>query len=272
MMRPRFTLNDLHDLYSQGRFADLVTRCDEIVRELRARDGADTLGLAFALEDLAFAHFKCGEHASALEHLGEALQIESAVAGLISEPCFRTLMLLGRIYTETGRLDEAESVLNRALTVFQHLPMPERRGYSHLLIQRARLAAKREDLSAAEQLLLEAAKTRASECGTADPRFGMVFDQLSVVYWKMGNRLAAERSIRKAIRIYRDASETENAAYGMMVAWLGRLAAEHGRIADARAHYSEGLDVLRRVRQPGDIRITTVEQWLLDLQEGEDDA
>lgn len=250
-------------LLREGRLSELLARCTQLLEELRLAHSNIHPDVGFALEDVGYVNYEIGDFARASKCLEESLAIMRIALGENNEYCTRNLSNLGRMYMMAGRFADAEPLLARALEITKGLPPEEQIGYPAVLINLARLHSERGEYALAQALLIDAMKRRLRDYNWAHPKFGVVFDHLSRLYWKAGKRLAAIRAISKALRIYRTAGSTEIADYAMMLAFFGRLQAEQGRLDEATHSYEMALDILRHVRPEGHYQLLEVERHFM---------
>ena len=150
------------------------------------------------------------------------------------------------VYRLTGRIAEAEMVYERAFELMEKLAPGEEWDRATTLLGRAQVHAIREEFADAERLLFEALRLRIRADGWCGPDVALVFDNLSGVYRHMGKMLAAERAIRKAIRMYRACDSTETVNCGMAIGSLARMVAGQS-MSEAKALANEALEIHRRV-------------------------
>ena len=221
--------------------------------------------IASALDELAQAHFELGDYEVGIDVTKQLMEMESILGREKTADFARHISNLGLLYLYLDRLGEAELALDNALELTRRLPPNERWELPTVLVNLASMYRQQRDFARAERLLLDALKLRLANNGWFDPKYGCVFQHLSRLYWKMDRRFAAERALRKAMRIYRRASHTENLEYSAMLVFLGDMLADQSKADDARESYYSGLDILRRVRPEGHPQAAKIEQRILQL-------
>jgi tetratricopeptide (TPR) repeat protein len=264
-MRPEFLNDEMRGLYSEGKLSRIVTRCQEILNELRAIHGDQNPEIASVLDELARAHFELGDYEAAIDVTKQLLEMDSIIGMKKSADFARSISNLGLLYIYVGRLGEAELALESALELTRRLPTNEQWVIPGVLINLASVYRRGRDFARAERVLIEALKLRLENHGWWDPKYGDVFLHLSYLYWKMGRPSAAERALDKAMRIYQDASHTETTEYSAMLAIHGDMLASQSKSDDARKSYYSALEILRRVRPEAHIQAEKIKRRIAQL-------
>jgi tetratricopeptide (TPR) repeat protein len=265
-VRPEFLNDEIRDLFNEGKLSRIVTRCQDILGDLRATHGNLHVGMAPVLDELARAYFELHDYQAAIEVTKQLLKMDSMFAGEANADFARSIANLGVLYLHAHRIAEAELALDRALELVKRLPLDEQWLHSSVLINLASVYREQCDFARAERLLVDAAKLRLESHGWLDPKFGVVFRHLSRLYLRMESRIAAERALRKAMRIYQGASHTENSEYAGMLASLGSMLARQGKNSDARTSYCGAVSILRRVRPEGSPHVAEIERRISQLE------
>ena len=259
-MRPEFLSSEIRDLYNEGKLSRVVTRCHEILNDLRAIHGEQHPEIASVLDELARAYFELGNYQTAIEVTKQLLKMDSIFGLKESADFARHISNLGVSYLYVDRIGEAELALDSALDLLRRFPSHEQWELATVLINLASVYREKREFARAERLLFDALKLRLASHGWFDPKYGIIFRHLSRLYWKMDRRIAAERALGKAMRIYRNAAHTENLDYSAMLFALGDMLAGQSKTDDARKSYYSALEILRRVRPEGHNQVAKLEQ------------
>lgn len=246
-MRDKFFNTELRDLFTEGRFAEAISRCQSLLDRVRLSNGEQHIDVPLLLDDLAHAYYKSGDYQSALRVKTEILKLDASHYGEESEDYIRGLSDIGLLYYYVGKSAESDVALDRALELVQRLPLDNKCDRAQILINKSYLKMDRQEYREAEQLLLEAARLRKVDHGSAYLGFANVYDHLSRLYRKMGRAGAAVRAIEKAIRIFRNEPPLDQLRYARMLEMLGVMLAEQGRALDAKASFLEAADVLQQI-------------------------
>jgi hypothetical protein len=78
--------------------------------------------------------------------------------------------------------------------------------------------------------------------------------------------LAAERAIRKAIRMYRSCGSTKTVNCGTAIRSLARMLATQSRLSEAKALAKESLKIHRQVCPPGHPEAAKSERLIEELE------
>lgn len=222
-MQAKLHNDELQPLYDSGDYRHVADRCQQKLVELQQSDSDNRKALADVLFDLSIAEAAMSNYAAAVEAIRQRLEIDTSLDGETAPICMCDRWDLGYYYLRSGRVAESEAVLQHAMKLLATVPEDEQWQLSWGLIGLARVHVARADYKQAERLLLQAAKERMLYFGWQRPEFAGVYDLLSQVYWKIGSRLAAVRALRKAMRIFETAGETESSHYQRMQVFLGMI-------------------------------------------------
>jgi tetratricopeptide (TPR) repeat protein len=248
-------------LWRQGDLVELTARCKDTLDRTRQQHSEPHASVAEALADMAFAHHEACDFESAANCNKDRLEIEKTLNGERSAQYVDCLVSLARSYVFSGRDSAAEIALEHAQKLVNCLP-EDAFPRSTVLINLALLHARRKDDSRVEQLLMQTVKLCLKEFNWAHPRYGIVFDHLSRLYWRQGKKRAALRSIRKAIRIFREANEVDSPYYAMMLSWEGVVLADLDQLTEAKLAHQASLQILARTRPQGHQEIKKVKERL----------
>jgi len=212
-------------LFEQDKLSEVVDYCALLLPKLRAARGDQHPDVGRALSEMARAYYYLGDYKASLETNKEAIKINCDSVERVTARCICDLSNLGVAYRLTGRIAEAELVYERAFELMEKLTPGEEWDWACTLLGRAQVHAIREEFEDAERLLFEALRLRIRADDWFSPDVALVLDNLSGVYRQMGKMLAAERAIRKAIRMYRACDSAETVNCGMAIRSLARMLA-----------------------------------------------
>jgi tetratricopeptide (TPR) repeat protein len=160
----------------------------------------------------------------------------------------------GQMLRYTGRVDEAEAVLEQNLTVRREVE--DRRGEEEVLSALGQLYRRSGRTALAEQYFLEAltilqqVSNRRSE--------GLVRLRLARIARRQGRQEEAKRYIDQALTIDRETQNAREEALALVVS--GQFAHDHGQLAEAESLYQEALVLARDVKDP--LSETIALNWL----------
>jgi tetratricopeptide (TPR) repeat protein len=252
-------------LFEQDKLSEVVSYCTSLLPELRAARGDQHPDVGRALSEMARAYYYLGNYQASLETNKEALKINCASAERVTAECIRSLSNLALDYRLTGRIAEAELAYERAFELMEKLAPGEEWDRATTLLGRAQVHDIKEEFADAERLLFDALRMRIRAYGWCSPNVAIVFDNLGGVYRQMGKMLAAERAIRKAIRMYRACDSAETVNCGMAIRSLARMLARQSQLSEAKALANEALDIHRRVCPLGHPETTKSERLVEEL-------
>lgn len=220
-MSDHFFSPELQSLYRDDNLPQVIARAEELLREQRANNGNRHVDIALALKDVARAYFKASRHEEAIQLTKEAMRIDLESHGAASPDYIIELCNLASAYRCQDHFSEAELALEHAMELVEQSPPNQQWPRSCVYTCWAKLHAARKEFSLAERRLLEAAKLRLSDENWRYSQIGRVYGLLGELYRTMGKELAAERSLRKALRYYEWDPHSEEVEYARLRAALG---------------------------------------------------
>jgi tetratricopeptide (TPR) repeat protein len=221
--------------------------------------------VAFAFEDLGRICIEQGNLRDATINYGEALRIERKLFGDASQHVVRCLTALGRIHYLESRFTEALDTLSLAIEFAVRLPDTEHHFSIPAQINLGLVRLEQGDGLESERLLLTAMRRATGYFGPNHTLCGNVFFHLSEVYKRRGWWVAAERAIRKALRIYGSANHQANSEEAAALTRQGEILEALGRMSEAMTSFQAAFKTLQVVRPPGHLQTVAVEQQISRL-------
>lgn len=233
-------------LFYLGEYPEAETMFAELL-ELRMRTaGAVTERTAETLNDLGLIHVAKGDYRLAEARFLRALEVRRTVAGGDGLDVANTMADLSIAYRDTGRLDEARDLLERALTIYrQHRERTNEREHlmEPVVLNRLALIYQiRGPFGPAVGLLKEAIALTRKLFGNDHFNIFGYTTNLGETYRALGRYAEAEISFREALEGYErvlgaDRNETVKALGN-----LGNLLVSEGRFVQGGALLRRALD------------------------------
>ena len=233
--RAEFSSDAQRSLFEQGKYAEGLARCQELLAELRTRDPRHP-DLGHLLYECASFQQLSGKLEEAIATMRETLAFDLANEGEVSWNTVRTLSRLAYWTILAGRKEQAEQFIRRGLAALQQLPANQQDERYVFLVNLAVIYCSRGELRSAELQIFEAAYlvARNSWWGFT---FGNICFELAWIYLQQGRLVAARRTMAKGIRICERAEKSrwDQFRLGSMYYERGRL---HQRMNEPReAHH-----------------------------------
>lgn len=127
---------------------------DSLARSLPSDPRGTHEPLALVLSNLAQAYFRCGRIEEAMQQAQRTCALRVAIAGEDGMPVARARMDLAVMLASAGRLDEATSLVQRAISAIEHRVGEEDARLAVVLENAARIALAAGNPANAEPLLL----------------------------------------------------------------------------------------------------------------------
>jgi tetratricopeptide (TPR) repeat protein len=264
--------DEFRELARRGKLKLLVTRYQELVDQTHERNGESHPETATVLEWLAETYYELGDWPNAIASSQRSLAIWRALPGTPSQPILHCLFDLADSYLMTGDWRQVETTGIEATELFSKLPEDVKLQSRDPIFFQAMIALNRDEFDRAEQILIRVLRHHlrileshyGGKYNWTDHGLAALFDRLSLVYRKQGKLLAAEKTIRKAMRIHRNgASGKIWVGYARMWRSLGIIQTRQERHAQARASLRKAMRLVRRCREPGHYEVVRTEKLLL---------
>lgn len=200
-------------------------------------------------ETLARSYHSLGLYEKAEHHIRAALAHRLRSQGPNSEFYVDGLRVLGRILGDSGRYQEAESVLRQALQRSANLTD---RTVAHAdLKQELAVVLGAQDRRAEAQVLhREVLETYQASLPAGDPRLASAFNNLATHLGYEGRYQEAETMLREALGIVERHHGEEHPKVAHALANLATMVDAQQRHADAQSLYRRALTIARRTMGP----------------------
>ncbi len=229
----------------EGRYDEALDLQERAYGAVILAEGAESLGAAYAENQLADALFSVGSYAEALEHYRVAASLRERYLGPNHPRLAPTLTSLGSTLSNLGRNDEALSVLNRALDINEAVYGP---GHPNLAVTLNNIAYAQEGLGR----LPEALETHERALAVIRATWGVDHPQTAYAHL---NRVSIYRKLeqwdlgleeaRAAERILREAFGSDHPLYAYAANAEGVILLLMGRSRQAL----EPLETAVRIRE-----------------------
>ncbi|NBC17570.1 MAG: tetratricopeptide repeat protein, partial [Bacteroidetes bacterium] len=190
-----------------------------------------------------------GAYAEAERYLEQAVALQRRQPDRAPGDLAESLRYLAGVYVNQGRLDDAAPLYDEAVALWRAVPGPQEKE-AETLVEQAAFLQQRNDLDAAEALLIEAQAMQ-------ETLFGDEHEDLARTLTRLGDLRAAQDDYAAAARQYEDALAMARRQLGerhpVAITTLGNLAGvrmRQGRYAAADSLYTRTLDLQRQVLGP----------------------
>lgn len=207
--------------------------------------GGDSVALADMLMELGLNLRAASRYGEAETALNRAVAMAQRTAGANAPLHVRTLLNLGRLQFETGRLRLAEETLTRALATETRARGVESGDAAPVLVRLGQTAASLRRYPEAEQHLLRAITLYQRRFGPNHQSLGVALSNLARVYRFTGRNDDAEQVLLRAIAIH-------ERAYGADHQFVAYSRNDLARVYIASGRYTEALAVATRAKQSMD--------------------
>jgi tetratricopeptide (TPR) repeat protein len=263
--------HEFRELARRGNLHLLVTRCQKLVDQSREQNGEMHADTATALEWLADAYYELGDWPTAIASSQRSLGIWRELPGAPSQHVVRCLHHLADSYLMMGHWKEVEATTTEAMKLFDELPEGTKLKCPDPSFFQAMIEFHRHEFDSAEQILVRVLRhhlrtlesLHGGQFNWTDFGLAAIFDRLSLVYRAQGKLLAAEKTIRKAMRIHRQGADGKVwVGYARMWKSLGIIQTKQERPVQALASFRKAMRLIRRCREPGHYEFVRIEKLL----------
>ncbi|MFL6197012.1 MAG: tetratricopeptide repeat protein [Thermoanaerobaculia bacterium] len=202
--------------------------------------------LAESLSDLGVARRQGSDLAAARAALESALAMRRKTLGDADPDVAISHSELGRVLSDLGLLDEAETHYRAALAIRRKVLGPADHETATSLSDLGLLLKKKGDQSGAETLLREALERTRKSSGPRHPDVGTSLSNLALVIEDRGDHRTAEAMLRESLEIGQASLGREHPRNAQKLANLAIVLRAEGRLAEAEAADEEALAISRR--------------------------
>ncbi len=157
----------------------------------------------------------------------------------------RSLNLLGRALLDTGDLDGAERVLQRARSIWQVSGESHRIDTAEVLRTLGRLADTRGDLPGAIALFRQVAEIRSAVLGPRHPLVGLTYTELGALERRNGELSAARASLARAQDLLEKNEQRARPTWAKLLMEQALLDGDEGRLGIALGEALDGERISR---------------------------
>ena len=212
--------------------------------------GRRTLGpgreLARSLSDLGVVQRQRSVPGAARAALEGALAMRRKVLGEEDPDTAISHSELGRLLSDLGRLDEAETQFRSALAIRRKVLGPADHETGVSLSDLGLLLRKTGDASGAETLLRESLEVMRTSRGPRHSDVGTALSNLAMAVDERGDHRAAEAMLRESLEIGQASLGREHPRNSLKLANLACVLRAEGKLAEAEARSLEALAISRR--------------------------
>jgi serine/threonine protein kinase/Tfp pilus assembly protein PilF len=249
----RTTIGSMYDrLGLFDRAEQYLSAALEARRGLLGDEHYDTLQ---SVMELASLKLDREDFLSAEALLRPALEIQPKMLGEGHADVASLRNLLGEACFALGKLDEAESLLNKALQ--SRRAGPPNVEMAHALNSLGKIRMQRSDYAAAEALWREALETGLKAAGEDEVAVATAYSNLAALLNSRGDAAGAVENYRKSLRINRRLLAPEHPEIARCLRGLANSLAIIGNLSEAEPMYREALDIQRRTLDADHPQIAT---------------
>jgi serine/threonine-protein kinase len=239
-------------LVARGRYDEAISTLDEAMM-LRGTDDPENLDLAFALHELANAHFYSGDYAESDSLNLRVLAISKRLLGERHPSVADNLINLGASRFQVGQYVEAERWFREALDITRSWYGDEhpKAASNRTMLGRALVAQER--LGEAVVELEQALAVLEHAHGTVHPRVASALNELGNVALRQRRLDDAEGCFRRMVEIYRAVYGEDHDLVGVALSNLGSVCMAREEWGRAEGLLREAVAVLSKALAEGHV-------------------
>jgi tetratricopeptide (TPR) repeat protein len=239
-------------LMDAGRYAEAESVARRLLGDAEAREGAESLAMAAALDLVVEALNTAGKAGDpATREMAEralALKESHPEAGDLSLAV--SLRNLGILFLKTGAYAESRPPLDRALAIREAALGAEHPDVAQSLGDLGSLLRSMGDYPAAKRLMERALGTRERAFGPEHPDVALGLTALGTMYWGAGDYAEARRYLERALVVYEKTRGPEHPMVAQVINNLAIVLGETGDLASARPYFERGLAIREKMLGP----------------------
>jgi tetratricopeptide (TPR) repeat protein len=225
-------------LRAEGRFAEAESILQECLRQSEALAGKDSLEWARPASGLAALYLMSGELPKAEMLALQAKTIFEHNANASESEGLNNLSILGSVYVEETRYDEADPLLKAILRGTDSRLAT--RAYNELAVA----ALRRDQLPEAEALALQALASERQSANSGGPLEAAILNNLADINVRQKRYVEAEQHYREAIAIWEGSVGKQHPDTAKAYMNLASFYHLRGREAGAEELYRRAIQVL----------------------------
>ncbi len=252
--------------WAQGRYAEAKSSCREILTWAAEDERAKEMrtSLPYFHLDLASLCLNTGDFKDALDESNEALRVAAEIKDVSAQ--MQALVFKGKALLALKSFDEARKTAEELLLTLKDVKNKRMIKIHHLLeglidLESGHLKKAVERLEKAESLLL-GNYGMAWNLNVADN--AVYLDALAQAYYRSGKLSLAKAKYEKisSTGLFRFKPDI----WAKSFYWLGRIAEEQGKKAEARGHYGRFLDLWKDA-DPGLLEVEDAKKRLKEVHD-----
>jgi CHAT domain-containing protein/Tfp pilus assembly protein PilF len=255
----------------EGRYAEAEAAARELLKEVEASDGSDSLQAARVLDVLVEALTRSGglaNHPDA-RTLGErAVEIKERHLGADHPEVADSLLNIGIVLTELGELPQAMPYLERALAIREKVLSPTNPEVAIVLDNLAVVLIAMGDLEQAQAYLERAVLIREKTLGPETPSMIPELTNLAMIQEILGDIEGASAAYIRLIELVERELGHDHAAVGKILSNFGKMLLEEGAYAEAKVAFERSAKIQKEVLGAAHYSVARVLNNLGDALDG----
>ena len=241
-------LEEARALLKNGKNADAETLALEILAEVEAKQGENSLQVAEVLDVLVESIMSTGESKTQelQKFIGRATSIREHIFGLEHAELSKSLYNFARLYWMKGRNTEAKPLIERALAIAEKAYDPEDGEMGNIHFGYAWVLQQTGDLSKARIQYEQALRIKEKELGSDHLMVANIINNLGLVLKESGEPEKAKTCFERTLRIRKKLLGSEHREVALAMDNLASLLHDMGKYKDAKALYVRVLPILER--------------------------
>lgn len=221
---------------------DRIKEAEQLLSSYLRKQKKGTIASAYLLSKLGDLYTYKGEYSRASARLEDALIIFQRDLNQYSSPYVNTMVNLGILAMEQGKLPEAEQIFEDALRMLDKNDA----SYVPLVNNRANVFHRLGQYDKAIELFSEVEASDSITLGTTHPDFGLTLSNLAMVFNDKGDYAKAEKLMMRSLAISRANNDTQSSDYASKLNNLAKVYSLSGQPQKATELYEQALRIFEK--------------------------
>jgi tetratricopeptide (TPR) repeat protein/CHAT domain-containing protein len=246
------TIEAIRTLIEDGRYAEAEQAARELLKDVEARDGSDSLQTARVLDVLVEALTRSGGAGDPESRkLGErAVEIKERLLDDDHEEVARSLFLLGRLLRVAGKLEDARDALERSVAIQKDKLGPDHPDLAASLNSLGVVLQIQGDYEGARPLHEEALRIARESMEPEHFRLASYLNSYAMLLKLTGDLSGARPVFEEALEISKKILGPEHPQVAGALGNLANLVSDLGELGEARALLEEALAIKEKAFGP----------------------
>jgi len=209
----------------------------------KGASGLENPGVATSLHGLAVSCGGRGKYDDAGHYFEQVLRIREKTYGQVHEDVAEVLASWGNLYRDQLMIVKAESLLVRAVDIYETVNGPDHKTVGHVLTMLAVATGAQMRLSEADSILLHAKRILEKQLGPDHPDMSSLIAAQGYFLVTQGRISEADSLARRALTICENSRGENHIEVARRLFVVGFVTVIQGKYSEAKAYFTRALTI-----------------------------